>query len=343
MEYLGKKVSFNVINRIGDKKGNDGIYLLNEGMFNNIKVIIIDSYKKEKNYRGYIIGVAHITKKKYVYLVSKRRKIYSSDYLNAKIDFMKPLYIDNYIPNNNGLPVIKKIGSEYFYHSGSYLYNNLIYAFENLTMDCFYFSFDTHIISYESCNKFIDRGIAHSHSHDFENVVNELYHNPESFRIKNDEVNYYSDQEIKYLKKLKSYLLALGLKDINVDENQVKRVNNSFIKKRTKYKLSYFTEQEKIDILKNKIAYNYYFYYKRKYLSKEEYCFLYSNNEIFAVAVRKSKIYNENNYPKELLKNDIFIKELNEYKENNSNTYIIYSEYKIVEYIDQSMYFKYVV
>ena len=52
-----------------------------------------------------------------------------------------------------------------------------------------------------------------SHCHSFEEVVKCVYDYPESFRIPKDCLQEYSEQELRCLKKMQSYLKAIGMKD----------------------------------------------------------------------------------------------------------------------------------
>ena len=52
-----------------------------------------------------------------------------------------------------------------------------------------------------------------SHCHSFDEIVRLLYDYPESFRIPDDYLEEYSQQELRCLKKMQSYLKAIGLPD----------------------------------------------------------------------------------------------------------------------------------
>ena len=52
-----------------------------------------------------------------------------------------------------------------------------------------------------------------SHCHSFEEVVRVLYQSPKSFYIPRKYLYEYSEQELRYLSRLQSYLLAVGLQD----------------------------------------------------------------------------------------------------------------------------------
>lgn len=53
----------------------------------------------------------------------------------------------------------------------------------------------------------------HQHEHDFESVVNALYHYPESFYLTKEDEQWYSKQELDFLKRTQKYLLYIGRKD----------------------------------------------------------------------------------------------------------------------------------
>lgn len=52
-----------------------------------------------------------------------------------------------------------------------------------------------------------------SHCHSFDEVVRCVYEYPESFRIPKEYLQEYSEQELRCLRKMQSYLKAIGLKD----------------------------------------------------------------------------------------------------------------------------------
>ena len=106
-------------------------------------------------------------------------------------------------------------------------YKRLSDALEELTYAGFYYPFNTWIND-ENGN----RVVGHAHAHDFESVVHELYYNPESFSIPVEDEEYYSKQELKYLKEIQEYLQFIGLKDLNdyYDKAEEKRLSNTRIK-----------------------------------------------------------------------------------------------------------------
>lgn len=116
------------------------------------------------------------------------------------------------------------------------VYTSLTEALENIADVGFYYPFKA---KYQNLTKegpkFV---IGKTHSHSFENVVVALYDSPESFSISKEEEEFYSDQELKYLKKLQKYLLFIGLKDIEASEVPTSRYNNPT---HEKYKNAYIS------------------------------------------------------------------------------------------------------
>ncbi len=73
--------------------------------------------------------------------------------------------------------------------------------------------------------------LGHTHGHDFDHVVSSLYDFPESFKIEDDELEFYSKQQLKYLRRVQKYLLFLGLKDLDSRRVKVERYRNKRQKK----------------------------------------------------------------------------------------------------------------
>ena len=73
------------------------------------------------------------------------------------------------------------------------------------------------------------RKIDNCHEHTFEAVVRDLYYYPESFSISKKDESYYTEQELSYLRLFKSYLLFIGLKDI--EDNKTSRYRSKLEKK----------------------------------------------------------------------------------------------------------------
>ena len=114
------------------------------------------------------------------------------------------------------LPVITKDGiiiNQAYYNKGKIefeqtQYENLYEPLSDIINYNFYYSFNIK-------NK-------HSHAHSIEEVIKELYYNPETFNINKEDEYLYSKQELKYLKRLKNILQIIGLKDIKTyDEEEL--------------------------------------------------------------------------------------------------------------------------
>ena len=102
----------------------------------------------------------------------------------------------------------------------------------------------------------------HSHGHSFEDVIHALYYFPEHFHIPEDSLHEYSAQELKYLKRLQSYLLFIGLKNIQPceteEEMDIQKKNRANNEKALKYSQYSFYEPEETrlnNILKGKYCY----------------------------------------------------------------------------------------
>ena len=83
------------------------------------------------------------------------------------------------------------------------VYSNLTSALEDLVDINFYYPFYAkHQELTKNGNKFV---VGNTHTHSFENVVQSLYESPESFYISSEDEEFYSKQELRYLKKLQKY------------------------------------------------------------------------------------------------------------------------------------------
>lgn len=95
------------------------------------------------------------------------------------------------------------------------------------------------------------------HFHDFDSVIQALYQNPESFNIPKEYLNEYSEQQLNYLKTIKSFFNIIGLKDtkdskevIEIEKQYDKLSNEKSIIKKLKfqilsYKLKILTRRDK--------------------------------------------------------------------------------------------------
>lgn len=113
--------------------------------------------------------------------------------------------------------------------------NNLIDALEDIAGAGFYYPYTCGYFEWARATDENDKPklkIGHTHSHSFEKVVRDLYDFPESFKISKEEEEFYSKQELKYLRRVQKYLLFIGLKDIESYKHSVKRYRS---KKQKKY------------------------------------------------------------------------------------------------------------
>ena len=141
----------------------------------------------------------------------------------------------------------------YFYNGKSYLnekeckneldvYQDLVSALGDIAFTGFYYSFtDKHLVNRKNeKGKYIrEFVVGHNHAHTFEGVVKSLYNSPESFQISKDEEQFYSQQELEYLRRVQKYLLFIGMKDINTTKVSMRRYQN---KKHSKYENAFIYE-----------------------------------------------------------------------------------------------------
>lgn len=92
----------------------------------------------------------------------------------------------------------------------------LFESLSNIAFTGLYYSFDCG--SYHEIDGEFVKKVGHNHAHSFEEVVQCLYDYPETFSISKDEEEYYSKQELKYLRRVQKYLLFIGLKDVEAPE-----------------------------------------------------------------------------------------------------------------------------
>ena len=179
--------------------------------------------------------------------------------------------------------------------------------------------------------------VGHNHAHSFEEVVKWLYDYPESFSISKDEEEFYSKQELDYLRDVKEYLLFIGMKDCKGNNRSKSRFKN---KNQEKYKHYGITNVN--DDLAEKILYG-----KRNYMVTHtdypEYhpdIKEYKQNEYISFARNKEgKIIALLEYTKELKKTyrefkKEFDETINDYytnKELKNNDWVIIRYFKILK------------
>ena len=152
----------------------------------------------------------------------------------------------------------------YFYHTRSNLnyeekerevHSRLSEALGQIAFTGFYYSFtDKHIVSWKDENgKFKQKTvIGHSHAHSFEEVVEARYDSRESFHIAKEEEQYYSKQELEYLKRVQKYLLFIGMKDLETSKKPISRYRNKIHSKYEKAYIYKYSDETIRDILNGK-------------------------------------------------------------------------------------------
>ena len=123
------------------------------------------------------------------------------------------------------------------YLDGEHVYatQNLYNAFENIIWDNFYYSFNCryYTIHYDENGKEVyTEVIGHMHEHDFDSVICRVYNCPETFSIDKKDEFLYSEQELRFIRRLQKYLNFIGVKDIKPGHIPVSRYRNS---RREKY------------------------------------------------------------------------------------------------------------
>lgn len=179
--------------------------------------------------------------------------------------------------------------------------------------------------------------VGHCHAHSFEEVVHWLYDYPESFSISKDEEEFYSKQELDYLKNVKEYLLFIGLKDCKGEKRSKSRFKNKKQEKYKHYGITNVTDDLAEKILSGKRDYMVtHTEYPEYYPDIKEY----NKNEYVSFARNKEgKIIALLEYAKELKKTyrefkKEFDETINDYytnKELKNNDWVIIRYFKILK------------
>lgn len=94
--------------------------------------------------------------------------------------------------------------------------------------------------------------VGHNHAHSFEDVVESLYYSPESFSISKEEEEFYSKQELNYIRRVQKYLLFIGMKDLEINKIPVSRYRNKIHSKYENASIHKFTDTLITDVLNGK-------------------------------------------------------------------------------------------
>lgn len=118
------------------------------------------------------------------------------------------------------------------------VHSNLSDALGEIAYTGFYYSFTSkHVTGKRENGKIVEEiVVGHDHVHSFEEVVSSLYNSPESFSISKDEEQFYSKQELEYLRRVQKYLLFIGMKDLETWKAPVSRYRNKI---HSKYESAY--------------------------------------------------------------------------------------------------------
>jgi hypothetical protein len=163
-------------------------------------------------------------------------------------------------------------------------YRNLSNALEELTYAGFYYPFNA-LTRDEKGNLLV----GHCHTHDFEGVVQELYFNPESFSIPVEDEEYYSKQELKYLREIQAYLQFIGLKDVRdfTKKNEEKRLSNTRIKEIID--CDYCKSEHAAKLVSGKIKYDAQAYFRSMKLKKTKLLVRDINNKFLGIVEKIPK------------------------------------------------------
>lgn len=153
----------------------------------------------------------------------------------------------------------------YFYNGKSFfnkekvkneleVHSRLSDALGDIAFTGFYYSFtDKHMRGKSVNGKLVWQSVVeHNHAHSFEEVVNALYDSPESFSIAKDEEQYYSKQELEYLRRVQKYLLFIGMKDLDNRKAPSSRYRNKIHSKYENAFIYRFSEETLENIVSGK-------------------------------------------------------------------------------------------
>lgn len=232
----------------------------------------------------------------------------------------------------------------YFYNGKSYLdseeksnlevNSRLSKALGDIAFTGFYYSFtDRHITSWKENNKYIKKSVVgHNHAHSFEEVVSALYDSPESFRIAKDEEQYYSKQELAYLRRVQKYLLFIGMKDLETTKSPVSRFRNKIHSKYENALIYRFNDEVLHKIMSGERDFRVIPWYP------EHKCKTYKPKEYQALIVDKEdnfKMFVEFTYEEvKLYKNIKNVYKRDDLKDNDK---VIVNHFKILEIFNQEL------
>ena len=125
--------------------------------------------------------------------------------------------------------------------------NTLEYALGNIILDDLYFPFTTRLFCVEEKDgKLIEKEeIGHAHAHSFEEVLRYLYYSPKEFQITKEDEEFYSPQELRFIKHIKNYLMFIEFEGVKAHSKSKARYIN---KRQKKYGKAIITKLSDKDI-----------------------------------------------------------------------------------------------
>lgn len=129
-------------------------------------------------------------------------------------------------------------------------YDNFINVAEELTVNSLYYPYNT-MISTVDTNGNQKSHLNHSHAHDFEQVVLDVYHNPNYFSINQEDYEYYSKQQLDFLFRLQNFLKLVKKPDNINSNNENTNAFNELAKEYRKYKMKTLKDDKLVENLLN--------------------------------------------------------------------------------------------
>ena len=145
-------------------------------------------------------------------------------------------------------------------HISSSIYESL----SRIALTELYYPFNSKMVTYKMGEEpKIEYG--HNHAHSFEEVVDWLYCYPESFNLDDECLEFYSKQELEYLRRVQKYLLFIGMKDIEGAKTKITRYRSKKQKKYINCLMHNYSNKTIEDLLSGKRNFTY-----REVLDKDE-------------------------------------------------------------------------
>lgn len=176
--------------------------------------------------------------------------------------------------------------------SGFDIQNSLYEALGNISSSGVVYHYEAYMYGRVNSGEEAKYQMMESHCHSFDEIVGCVYSYPETFRIPSDCLDEYSKQELRCLKKIQSYLRAIGLTD-EKESPEMQALNEKWEKideknkKSIREKLFLLTYSKKWEKIREKE--NFKRYYNEKALLYSTYRPLYTEKEGIAEAYVNGK------------------------------------------------------